>query len=468
MSPVTVLAQRQEQEKAERMRRRRMHPYSYIAVLRIQAVRRKVMFRLWQLFCVQSFEPVKRLTDVVIAVLALVVCGPVFLFYSIRGAISGTRMLQKQKCIGRHGEVFAFYSFSGGDTCLRQLPSMINLLRGDISLIGPRIRCEGDADASLWGSARRQVKPGLICFWWIRRRVNTDFDEEIEVDREYLDTATLKQNIGIAVRAVPAVVYGGRAASAQTTVSLLGVPIDNLNMNETLAWVLQAIECRGPSKQISFVNSHCFNISVHDAQYRRSLISSDLVLADGIGVRIAAKMTGQCIRQNVNGTDLFPRLCRALQKTGKSIYLLGARPGVAQAVADWTSQHYPGVVIAGFHNGYFSSADDETVAREIHSSGASVLLVALGAPRQEVWIARYLPLTGVKLAFGVGGLFDFYSGSIPRAPIWVREIGMEWAFRLIQEPGRMWRRYLIGNWTFLTRALLHRQGAAAVRLSRER
>jgi N-acetylglucosaminyldiphosphoundecaprenol N-acetyl-beta-D-mannosaminyltransferase len=138
------------------------------------------------------------------------------------------------------------------------------------------------------------------------------------------------------------------------------------------------------------------------------------------------------------------------------LFLLGARPGIADAVAAWVHAHYPRVKLAGFHHGYFAPEEEQLVLDEIRHSGASILLVALGAPRQDVWISRNLAATGVKVAMGVGGLFDFYSGRIPRAPQWLREMGLEWVYRLYREPGRMWRRYLVGNLAFLSHIALQR------------
>jgi N-acetylglucosaminyldiphosphoundecaprenol N-acetyl-beta-D-mannosaminyltransferase len=114
-------------------------------------------------------------------------------------------------------------------------------------------------------------------------------------------------------------------------------------------------------------------------------------------------------------------------------------------------QRYPGLEIAGARDGYFRPEEEGAVIEAINGSGARILLVAFGAPRQELWIARWRDRLAPPVAMGVGGLFDFYSGRIPRAPVWMREIGLEWVFRLMQEPGRMWRRYVIGNPLFLYR-----------------
>jgi N-acetylglucosaminyldiphosphoundecaprenol N-acetyl-beta-D-mannosaminyltransferase len=162
-------------------------------------------------------------------------------------------------------------------------------------------------------------------------------------------------------------------------------------------------------------------------------------------------MLGQGLRANVNGTDLFPHLCEAAARENLPIFLLGARPGIAQAAADAMVQRYPDLKVAGARDGYFGPDEDKTVVEAINASGAQILLAAFGAPRQELWIARWREHLTVAVAMGVGGLFDFYSGRIPRAPVWMREIGLEWVYRLLQEPGRMWRRYVIGNPIFLYR-----------------
>jgi N-acetylglucosaminyldiphosphoundecaprenol N-acetyl-beta-D-mannosaminyltransferase len=177
-------------------------------------------------------------------------------------------------------------------------------------------------------------------------------------------------------------------------------------------------------------------------------------------MKIAGRILGRPIRQNLNGTDLFPRLCGTLAASGRRLYLLGARPGVAEATARWAQQQFPQLQIAGTRSGYFDATEEEAVIAAIRRSGADVLLVAMGVPAQDLWLRRHLKATGARVGIGVGGLFDFYGGRIPRAPLWLREIGGEWVYRLIQEPRRMWRRYLIGNFTFLWRVCRERIEAA--------
>lgn len=224
----------------------------------------------------------------------------------------------------------------------------------------------------------------------------------------------------------------------------------NIGLEDALNAIDAALVSRVPVK-IAFVNADCINIAAHNMLYREHIKAMDWVFIDGVGMKIAGKILQQPVHANVNGTDLFPLLCEDFAKKHISIYLLGAKPGVAEAAAHWAQTHYPGLRVAGHHDGYFGTEQTPEVLAAIRASQADVLLVAMGVPRQEAWIHQHQPATGVTVALGVGGLFDFYSGNIPRAPQWMRDLGFEWSWRLWQEPGRLWRRYLLGNWSFLAR-----------------
>ncbi len=231
---------------------------------------------------------------------------------------------------------------------------------------------------------------------------------------------------------------------------LLGIPLDNVTMAEAVEAIVQRLDGPG-AQQVCFVNADCVNIAYRHREYLGVLHEAEMVFADGSGLRLAGRMLGNPVRDNVNGTDLFPRLCEALHGTGKKLYLLGARPGVVEGVRDWIAAHHPDVMVVGSQHGYFSAEEEPGVIRAIADSGADLLLVAFGAPRQDLWIREHLDELGVKVAMGVGGLFDFYSGRLPRAPKWMRRLGLEWLYRLYQEPGRLWRRYVLGNPLFLLR-----------------
>jgi len=271
------------------------------------------------------------------------------------------------------------------------------------------------------------------------------------MDRELYYSQTLGGDLGLAARSVVSSVLGGGAPPVMPPIlNFFGVPIVNTTMDEAVEWVVT--EAVGKKKRLmAFVNPDCLNISWGNAEYRSVLQAAERVLPDGIGIHLGCRMLGQALRANVNGTDMFPLLCEAAAGSGLPIYLLGARPGIARAAADSMIERYPGLRIVGARDGYFEPTEEAAVIEAINDSGARILLVAFGAPRQELWLRRWRDQLAPPVAMGVGGLFDFYSGRIQRAPLWMREMGLEWLFRLMQEPGRMWRRYVIGNPLFLWR-----------------
>jgi N-acetylglucosaminyldiphosphoundecaprenol N-acetyl-beta-D-mannosaminyltransferase len=322
-----------------------------------------------------------------------------------------------------------------------------------MSFVGPR--AVGPEETFTDGRAvwkRYNLRPGLLSLWRLRKRANIAYSSEVGLDLEYVETNSLLGDLGIAARAVPVVFFGGGASAAPSKLNFLGVSMDNLTMAEASASIV-AMAAHSEASQISFVNADCVNIAFVDDHYKAVLAASKLVLADGIGIRIAGSILNQNVRENINGTDMLPFLCSAAEQGEVSIYLLGGRSGVPEGAAAWIAQRYPQLRIAGCRNGYFSQEEEPGVLEAVRSSGADILLVALGAPRQEKWIAAHKDQLGAKVCIGVGGLLDFYSGRIPRAPVWIRELGMEWVYRFWQEPRRMWRRYFVGNAVFLYRLL---------------
>ena len=203
---------------------------------------------------------------------------------------------------------------------------------------------------------------------------------------------------------------------------------------------------------INFVNAHCINMESRDAEYRDALRDSDLLLPDGVGLEIAGQMCGTMLGENLNGTDLFPEICREASDDGIGIFLLGGLPDVAQGAAEWATQNYPALRIAGARSGFFKADDEEVLIEQINASHAGILLVGFGVPLQEKWIARNRNRLTVPVVMGVGGLFDYYSGRIPRAPHIIRAFKCEWMWRLSMEPRRMAGRYILGNALFLVHA----------------
>lgn len=206
----------------------------------------------------------------------------------------------------------------------------------------------------------------------------------------------------------------------------------------------------GTRRRVAFINADCVNIAARDASYAQDIDGMDCLLPDGAGLAIAARMVGQRFTQNLNGTDLFPLICREAVQQGKSIYFFGGARGVASRAAEAACLAHPGLRIAGAAHGY--PEDESKAVERINASGADIVLVAMGAPRQEAFITRHGDALNADLCMGVGGLFDFITGDKARAPAMVRRIGMEWSWRLLLEPKRLGWRYLVGNPVFLARA----------------
>ena len=244
------------------------------------------------------------------------------------------------------------------------------------------------------------------------------------------------------------------AIDAREPTQLFGLPLVNAHP-EDVAHAIVERAAHGLNSTLAFINAHCINTLKSDPAYGRALARADALLPDGSGMSIAARMAGERISHNLNGTDLFPLLCREAAAQEEGLFLLGGHPGVAAAASATMRQSMPGLNICGTQHGYFTADEEAALIARINASGASILLVGLGVPHQEKWIARNRDKLDVAVVMGVGGLFDYYSNRIPRAPQWVRAIGQEWIWRLMQEPRRMAGRYLLGNPLFLARAVAH-------------
>jgi exopolysaccharide biosynthesis WecB/TagA/CpsF family protein len=231
---------------------------------------------------------------------------------------------------------------------------------------------------------------------------------------------------------------------ADEIVSIFGVPFSAISYEEALRRVREMLRGRD-SHQIVIANAHTLNIAYRDPEYRRTLQQVSLVLRDGAGVELAGVLKGRHFAYNFIGTDFVPRLLGDLRV---GVFLYGSAPGVAAGAARALQERNPALHILGVEHGY---ADAQEVVARVAAARPDVLLVALGNPLQERWIASNLPRLNARVAVGVGALFDNLAGRVPRAPLWLRRMRCEWIFRLCIQPGRLWRRYLIGNPLFLWR-----------------
>jgi alpha-1,3-mannosyltransferase len=247
-----------------------------------------------------------------------------------------------------------------------------------------------------------------------------------------------------------------------TTRTILGVPICVGPASNAVQLIDSRFE-RVPSTIVAFANKHALNIASSD-EYVRAIMRSAIVLNDGLGVDLASLLLyGKAFPQNLNGTDFVPHYLQ-FTKHRHRIFLLGGRPGTAQRAGELLQSRLPQHQFVGSHHGYFSKGEAEEVHAKIKASKADVILVGMGNPRQEIWLAANLEATGARLGFAVGALFTFVTGEISRAPEWMRSLRMEWVHRLSQEPWRLWRRYFLGIPLFIVRILSQRFSRAEVNL----
>lgn len=238
-------------------------------------------------------------------------------------------------------------------------------------------------------------------------------------------------------------------SAGELKLSILGVHFDNLTQREALERLEVLLNSNDGPHQVSFAYANCLNVAYTNPRYREVLNRSKLLLADGSGVRIASSILGQPIRENQCGTDVIPSFLGYLKGKATRVFLLGSKPSVVELAGQRMKREFPWVTVCGVQHGYFDS--DDAILEQINAARPDILLVGMGVPRQEIWIAENLHRLNVKLCCGVGALFDYYSGSMPRAPRWILRLGTEWIYRLYCEPRRLWRRYLIGNFLFLER-----------------
>lgn len=217
---------------------------------------------------------------------------------------------------------------------------------------------------------------------------------------------------------------------------ILGVGFDNLTLPDA-AQAARDLIAEGGFHYVVTPNPEFLRMAKGDGEFRAVLNGAGLVLPDGVGVTYAAKILGRPLQGKVPGIDFAALLLSWMAQEGKRLFLLGAKPGVAEQAALNLLAAYPGLIVCGTHDGYFQ--DDQPVVDEIRASCADVVFVCLGAPKQEFWMARNGPLTGARLAVGLGGSLDVFAGVVERAPEGWQKVGMEWLYRLIKEPKRFGR-----------------------------
>ncbi|MGC7846372.1 WecB/TagA/CpsF family glycosyltransferase [Desulforudis sp. 1088] len=225
------------------------------------------------------------------------------------------------------------------------------------------------------------------------------------------------------------------------TTSLLGARIDALSMREALE-VVTALVTKGHPSQVITMNPEYLYRAQREPLLLDIANGAALVTADGVGIVWAARLAGRPVPERVTGIDLMLALLERASAKGWRVFLLGAAPGVAEEAAEKARERWPSLVICGTHHGYFETGEDDRIIGKVRAAAPDLLFLGLGAPKQELWGARYLQDLGVPVVMGVGGSFDVLAGKVKRAPAWLRKLHLEWLGRLLREP-RRWRRQMV-------------------------
>jgi len=231
-------------------------------------------------------------------------------------------------------------------------------------------------------------------------------------------------------------------------ITMMGCHIDNLTMEGTLQRIEQFIHSGQPHQHV-VVNVDKLVKADRDPELRRIINECALINADGMPVVWASRLLGKPLKERVAGVDLFEALMARSAEKGWRVFLLGAREEVVSGVKDKYLVKYPGLVIAGYRNGYWKPEEEAGVVEQIQAAKADLLFVAISSPKKEHFLGRYQAQMKIPFAMGVGGTFDVAIGRVKRAPLWMQRSGLEWFYRFLQEPRRMFKRYFVDDTGFL-------------------
>lgn len=238
------------------------------------------------------------------------------------------------------------------------------------------------------------------------------------------------------------------------TKMVLGIPIAALRLKEISFVIARLIETSG-KKTFFYVNAHCLNIAGKDPVYKKILQGATLVYSGGMGPILASRILGRPLLDRTPTPDFISDVFVRAQRNKWSFYLLGGEENVARKAAENLWKRFPGLAIVGYHSGFFTNNNE--IIKKINRVKPDIILVGVGTPRQEKWIADNIDKVNAKVFWAVGALFDILSGKRKRAPKWMQRLGFEWAFRLLQEPRRLWKRYIFGNIGFLLTVFRERE-----------
>lgn len=402
--------------------------------------------------------------EMIITIPFLVVSLPVLLVLAVRRIIRGKAIFFKNIAFGNKAKELHLYEFN-----IRGIISKLWLFWyipvGLLQLTGLGLKSYSQRERVVGDAYLFNSRPGIFNLWFVRESSHTAFEGRFATEREFVSKSHPLKDFLLLLQFIPAVLFRHDEESGYSeNLKIFDITIHNFTMQDAIARLDEALQ-QNQKKRVYFVNPDCLNKALALPDYHSILRSrTDYLFADGIGIVLASKILGTPMRDNVNGTDLLPFLCEMCAERGYRLFLLGAKPGVAEVMRQKLTARYNGLQIVGTQHGYFDrTTESEHIIQHINATHPDVLLVAFGAPWQEQWIDAHHQQIDAGIQMGVGGLFDFYSETKKRAPRWMRQVGGEWIYRLLLEPGRMWRRYIIGNPYFLAQVIRYRYGLLSIK-----
>ena len=231
-------------------------------------------------------------------------------------------------------------------------------------------------------------------------------------------------------------------------VKFLNTYVDALTMEETLEKIKDYIDNKACVQHV-VINAGKVNLMQENEELTKIINECPLINADGQSIVWGSKILGNPLPERVAGIDIFAELVKISAEKGYRPYFFGAKEEVVTEVVRKFKEKYPNLDVAGYRNGYFSQEESKSIAEDINKSGADILFVAFSSPMKEFWIREHMEIMQVPFAMGVGGSFDVVAGKTTRAPKWMQKCGLEWFHRFIQEPRRMFKRYIVGNLNFI-------------------
>lgn len=403
----------------------------------------------------QTKGSAQRCVDVAASAVWLILLSPITLCNYIVSLLAGMplfRVVYKTDAMGRLHQLNVF-----NVGIMKNHALMIEVLRGKLSICGIPFTTKFTLAESAALQKRYAPKAGLISAHQLCQYTGFAYGSPAKLTAEQLNYGTLAYLNLMAKYLFCRVAYSKPVSIYKEQVRLFGLNICNTSMRGAVKKVMTAKHQNGRSQTFCFINAHSINQLARGPKLREALNQCDTLFADGSGMRVAAQKAGLRLQDNVNGTDMLPVLCEQAEIQGKRIFLLGAKPGVAEKMANNLIAKFPALEIAGTQHGYFNDDEVPEIIERINAQEANILLVAFGSPIQEAWLAEHAPHLNCDAILAVGGLFDFYSGNIARAPLAMRQMGLEWVWRLLQEPKTKFTRYVLGTPEFLFRTYFTNQ-----------